>query len=47
LEHGELVAEHQDLCVLGGVVHPEDPQQITTRRTRRYWKLSATGGELR
>ena len=28
LEHGELVAEHQDLCVLGGVVHTEDPEQI-------------------
>ena len=28
LEHGELVAEHQDLCVLGGVVHPEDPEQF-------------------
>jgi hypothetical protein len=28
LEHGKLVAEHQDLCVLGGVVHPEDPEQF-------------------
>jgi hypothetical protein len=28
LEYGELVAEHQDLCVLGGVVHPEDPEQF-------------------
>ena len=28
LEHGGLVAEHQDLCVLGGIVHPEDPEQF-------------------
>jgi hypothetical protein len=28
LEQGELVAEHQDLCVLGGIVHPEDPEQF-------------------
>ena len=23
-----MVAEHQDLCVLGGIVHPEDPEQF-------------------
>ena len=28
VEHSELVTENQDLCVLGGAVHPEDPEQF-------------------
>ena len=40
------MAEHQDLCVLGGVVNPEDPVQFDDAADQAVEELSATGGGL-
>ena len=40
-----MVADHQDLCVLGGIVHPEDAEQFDDAADQAV-EESATAGSV-
>jgi hypothetical protein len=46
-EHGELVAQDKDLWILGGIVHPEDPEQFDDAADQAVEKAERHGRKRR